>query len=451
VPLAEYSARRHRLADALRDEVPAGEMGVLLLRSLPKPENATFRQESNLYYLTGTEIPGSALVLLFDHPAPGTPDSPPSTSGARYAEYFYLPERDFRQERWTGAKLGAGSLEKDTLRPDAERLSTMRLTGFDKIPEGDFPPRWLPRGPVEKTSDFRSHLKRFLESSTILFFGADPGTLGEPLSEDLAFLEELRTRYSNLRTRDPRPALGRLRMIKSEAEVAQIRHAVEITCQAMRDGFRAARSGVPEYQVQAEIERRFTREGARRPGYPSIVGSGLNSCVLHYDANERTLRHGDLLLMDVGAEYRRYTADVTRTIPVGGRFSSEQRKVYDVVLKAQEAVFAAIKPGIAFSELDKTARRVISDAGYGQYFNHATSHFLGLDVHDAGDGSSRLAAGMVFTVEPGIYIPEKELGIRIEDDVVVTETGVEVLSLCLPRKADAVEMQTRKASRSGTR
>jgi Xaa-Pro aminopeptidase len=155
--------------------------------------------------------------------------------------------------------------------------------------------------------------------------------------------------------------------------------------------------------------------------------------------------------MDVGAEYRRYTADVTRTIPVGGRFSSEQRKVYDVVLKAQEAVFAAIKPGIAFSELDKTARRVISDAGYGQYFNHATSHFLGLDVHDAGDGSSRLAAGMVFTVEPGIYIPEKELGIRIEDDVVVTETGVEVLSLCLPRKADAVEMQTRESSRSGTR
>src|SRR4030095_10739920 len=191
--------------------------------------------------------------------------------------------------------------------------------------------------------------------------------------------------------------------------------------------------------------------GARRPGYPSIVGSGLNSCVLHYDANERTLRRGDLVLLDVGAEYRRYTADVTRTIPVGGRFSSEQRTVYDVVLQGQEAWLAVIKPGVAFSELDKTARRVISDAGYGQYFIHGTSHFLGLDVHDAGDGSSRLAPGMVFTVEPGIYIPEKELGIRIEDDVVVTETGVEVLSLCLPRKAEAVELKTRKASRSGTR
>jgi Xaa-Pro aminopeptidase len=447
--MEEYSARRRSLAESLRDSLPPGQLGVLLLRSLPEPENATFRQDSNLYYFTGTQIPDSALVLLFDRPA--SPEDSSKPAAPRYAEYFYLPERDFGQERWKGAKLGAGGLEKDSLRPDAERLSTMRLTGFNKIPDGDFPPRSFPKGPVEKLGDLQAHLKRFLASSGVFYFGADPGTLGSPLSEELVFLTEVRARYPDLQIKDPRPAMGRLRMVKSAAEIAQIRKAVEITCQALRDAFRAASAGTPEYRVQAEIERRFTREGARRPGYPSIVGSGPNSCVLHYDANERTLRHGDLLLMDVGAEFRRYTADVTRTIPVGGRFSSEQRKVYDVVLKAQEAVFSIIQPGIAFAELDRTARRVITDAGYGQYFIHGTSHFLGLDVHDTGDRSALLQRGMVFTVEPGIYIPEKELGVRVEDDVVVTDSGVEVLSSCLPRAADAVEMQTRNASRPGSR
>jgi len=251
--------------------------------------------------------------------------------------------------------------------------------------------------------------------------------------------------------RDPRPALGRLRMVKSPAEIAHIRRAVEITCLAHRDAFKAARSGAAEYQVQAEIERRFTFEGARRPGYPSIVGSGPNSCVLHYDASERTLKKKDLLLMDVGAEFRRYTADVTRTIPIGGRFTGEQRKVYDLVLLAQEAVLAVIKPGVPFADLDRTARKVITDAGYGKYFIHGTSHYLGLDVHDAGDGTAVLQPGMVFTVEPGIYIPEKEIGVRIEDDILVTGTGAEILSDCLPRTADAVEMQMRNALKSRDR
>ncbi|PYQ14788.1 MAG: hypothetical protein DMH00_00920 [Acidobacteria bacterium] len=450
VPQGEYAARRKALAGRLRLDLSAGSMGVLLLRSLPEPENATFRQDSNLYYLTGTEIPNTALVLIFDRPA-GTAEDSGQPARPHYAEYFYLPERDPRQERWTGPKAGAGALENDSRKPDAERLATMQLLGFDKIPEGDFPPPRFPKGPVERLSDLPRHLHRFLTESEVLFFGVDPGILGEPLSPELVFLGEVRARYPELQVKDPRLALGKLRMVKSPAEIGQIRRAVEITCLAQLDALRAARSGMTEYQIQAELEHRFTYEGARRPGYPSIVGSGPNSCILHYDANGRTLKEGDLLLMDVGAEYRRYSADVTRTFPVGGWFSEEQRKIYDLVLKAQEEVLALIKPGVPFSELDRTARKVISDAGYGRYFIHATSHFLGLDVHDAGDASSRIQTGMVFTVEPGVYIPGKELGIRIEDDVLVTETGAEILSVCLPRTAHAVEMQTRNALKSGTR
>ena len=450
VAVEEYAQRRKALAAELGQELPPGGLGVLLLRSLPEEENATFRQESNLYYLTGTEIPDSALILTFS-PASKAAGASPATIPGRYAEYFYLPERDYRQEKWTGPKPGPGELQRDTLKPGAERLATMQLLGFEPAPEGDFPPRRWPKGPVERSGDLPGQLKRFLSEADVLFFSVDPGTLGEPLGADLVFLNDLRTRYPQLPVKDPRQALGRLRMVKSPAEIQQVRHAVEITCQAIQDALPSARAGATEYQVQAEVERRFTREGSRRPGYPSIVGSGPNSCILHYDANDRTMAQGELLLMDVGAEFRRYSADVTRTFPVGGRFTDEQRKIYNLVLKAQEAVISIIKPGISFAELDSTARKVITDAGYGQYFIHGTSHYLGLDVHDAGDTSALLRAGMIFTVEPGIYIPEKEIGVRIEDDVLVTGTGAEILSLCLPRTADAVEMQTRNALKSGTR
>ena len=450
VPIEEYSARRQALAEALRADLAPGEVGIFLLRSLPEPENATFRQDSNLYYLTGLEVPKSALVLVFDRAGAALAATTP-TPASHYAEYLYLPASSPRQEKWTGPRLSAGGLEKGTLGPDAERQAAMRLTGFDRGSEGDFPPRRWPRGPIESIADLQEHLSIYLSGAQEMFTPADPGTLGQALSETLAFQSEVRTRYPELKLKDPRPALGRLRMIKSPAEIEQLRRAIEITCLAVRDAANSASVGAPEYQVQAELERRFLLEGARRPGFPSIIASGPNSCILHYDASERVLKKGDLLLLDVGAEYRRYSADVTRTLPVGGRFSKEQRKIYDLVYQAQEAALAVAKPGVAFAELDRAARKVIADAGYGAQFIHATSHFLGLDVHDDGDTSAVLRPGMVFTIEPGIYLPDKELGVRIEDDILVTETGTEVLSRCLPRAADAVEMQMGKGLTPGTR
>ncbi|HEU5181760.1 MAG TPA: Xaa-Pro peptidase family protein [Candidatus Polarisedimenticolia bacterium] len=450
IPPSEYAARRQALAESLRAELAPGELGILLIRSLPEPENATFRQDSNLYYLAGIEVPRSALVLAFDRTDSALAATSPGAS-PNYAEYLYLPASNPRQEKWTGPRLSAGGLEKESLGPDPERQTAMRLTGFDRIPEGDFPPRRWPRGPVESIGDLPEHLSVFLSRAGVLFFAAEPGILGEPLSESMAFQNELRARYPELKLKDPRAALGRLRMIKSASEIEQLRRAVEITCQAVQDASRVAAAGAAEYQVQAELERRFILEGARRPGFPSIIASGPNSCILHYDASERVLAKGDLLLMDVGAEYRRYSADISRTLPVGGRFSKEQRKIYDLVYQAQEAALAVAKPGVAFAELDKAARKVIADAGYGPYFIHATSHFLGLDVHDDGDTSAVLRPGMVFTIEPGIYLPDKQLGVRIEDDILVTATGAEILSRCLPRRADAVEMQMGKGLTPGTR
>jgi Xaa-Pro aminopeptidase len=233
--------------------------------------------------------------------------------------------------------------------------------------------------------------------------------------------------------------LARMRSRHSSGELALIQRAVRIT----EDGFRAAaavlRPGATEGLLEAETERAFKAAGARRPAYPSIVGSGLNSTILHYPRSERTMEDGDLVLMDMGAEFAHYAADVTRTLPASGRFTADQRRIYDLVLRAQNAALALVKPGAYYEDIDAAARKVIEDGGYGDYFIHGLGHFVGLDVHDAGDYQQPLAPGMVITLEPGIYLPHMKLGVRIEDDVLVTERGAKLLSDGLPREADAIE------------
>src|SRR5206468_82765 len=211
----------------------------------------------------------------------------------------------------------------------------------------------------------------------------------------------------------------------------------------------AARSPVL-WQVslaEAEAERVWKSRGARRPAYPSIVGSGPNSTILHYPRSERVMQDGELILMDMSAEFAHYAADITRTLPVNGKFTALQRRIYDLVLKAQKAAFAQVRPGAYFEDLDAVARKVIVDAGYGDYFIHGLGHFVGLDVHDAGAYQEPLAPGMVITLEPGIYLPDEKFGVRIEDDVLVTKAGAKFLSDGLPREAADIErwMATRSA------
>ncbi|MCW5580605.1 MAG: Xaa-Pro dipeptidase, partial [Luteimonas sp.] len=264
--------------------------------------------------------------------------------------------------------------------------------------------------------------------------------------------------------------LDEMRLFKSRDELKLMKRAAKISVQAHEAAMRAARPGIHEYELQAELERVF-RAADAEPAYSSIVGAGANACVLHYRANAAPVRDGDLVLVDAGAEYRGYAADITRTFPVNGHFSAEQRALHDLVGAAQAAALAQAKPGVAYEAGHNAAvatltegllrlgllkgklEKNIADGAYKRYYRHKTGHWLGLDVHDVGDyridGESRLLEpGMVFTIEPGLYIPVDDatvaakwrgIGIRTEDDVAITRDGHEVLTEGLARSADEIE------------
>ena len=274
-----------------------------------------------------------------------------------------------------------------------------------------------------------------------------------------------------LNVTDPQSAIDQMRLIKSELEIESLQNAIDITGRGFEFAMRSTNPGSYEYQVQAEMEVNFRRMGSPRNGYPSIVASGGNACILHYIKNRARLNDGDLLLIDAGAEIDFYTADITRTWPVNGKFSPEQRAVYQIVLDAQANAFDAIIPGAGFDKphmaalrtlvqglkdlkvLDGSVDGLIEEQAYRPYYMHGTSHWLGLDVHDSGpyrnsDRATELQSGMVFTIEPGLYFGTqatespshlKGIGIRIEDDVLVTNTGHKVLSSSIPSEIDDIE------------
>jgi Xaa-Pro aminopeptidase len=270
---------------------------------------------------------------------------------------------------------------------------------------------------------------------------------------------------------DPKPVIDQMRQIKSKEDVALLQQAIDVTARGFNAALQASRPGVYEYQVQAELEAEFRRFGSPRNGYPSIVASGANACILHYVKNRAKMQDGELLLIDAGAEVGYYSADITRAWPINGRFTPEQRAVYEIVLEAQRKAFQAIAPGAKFDEAHQAALQVlvqglidfgalegevdglIEQKAYQPYYMHGTSHWLGLDVHDAGqyrigETSVQLKEGMVFTVEPGLYFgPQatdspanlKGIGIRIEDDVLVTADGCRVLSAAIPSQVEQLE------------
>jgi Xaa-Pro aminopeptidase len=235
-----------------------------------------------------------------------------------------------------------------------------------------------------------------------------------------------------------------MRMVKDRGEIALMEQAVDITRRGALAGIAALRPGLYEYEVQRVVEDTFRALGAPRTSFASIIGSGPNSLILHYFENSRRMEAGDVVVMDVGAEYGRYAGDITRTAPVSGKFTPRQREVYEIVLEMQSRVFAACRPGVTLADLNNVARAYATEKGYGDYFNfsgwhHGTSHSLGLDTHDPFISGRPLAAGMVITVEPGIYLPAENLGMRLEDDVLITETVGVVLTADVPREAADIE------------
>ena len=270
------------------------------------------------------------------------------------------------------------------------------------------------------------------------------GMRGAPDADVMAAVDTV-----GLETRNLRPALARLRMVKDEEELARLRRAAELSALGAAEGMRSAGPGLGEADVQAVIEAEFQAGGAPETSFPSIVASGSNALELHYNDNVSTLVDGELLLTDVGAEYAGYAGDVTRTYPINGTFTDRQRDLYELVLSTQEAAIDSVRPGVTIEDLNRIAREHMADNSgdlCGEetcevFFVHGLSHHLGLDVHDPGLPNLPLAPGMVLTVEPGIYIPDEGIGIRIEDDVLVTANGREVLSTAAPKSVSAVEAE----------
>jgi Xaa-Pro aminopeptidase len=367
-----------------------------------------FRQWNTFFYFTELETQDAWLLMT----ARG-PDS--------LETVLFLPPRDPSQERWTGLRLGADST--------AARLSGIAtILPIDSLEQRVFAARVRGGGPIyvpldEKTRDER----RILD---LTFGGSD--------------------------VRNLNPLADSMRAVKDADEIARLRTAVNISVAGHIAAMQAARPGMYEYELEAVLEDGFRRNGADRLGYPSIVGSGPNSTTLHYDVNRRRTQDGDLVVIDAAAEWGQYTADVTRTFPVNGKFTPRQKAIYDLVLGAQQAAFDSVRPGMTMRQLDGIARRYLREhsgtlcgdktCDDREYFNHGLGHPIGMDVHDVGFGR-RFEPGTVITLEPGIYLVAENLGVRIEDDVLVTATGGEWLSAGAPRTTEAIERLMRAGRR----
>ena len=403
----QYHARRVDLRKALPDGIT-----VLFGRteSLEEDLRTGFFQEANFYYLTGWREPGAILLLA---PLPEDPKAPGYDAKAKLPrEILFLPERNPDQEKWTGRKLGPSD-------PDVKGV-----TGFEAVM------------PAEK---FEAELRTVLEAYARIY------TLVDQPAARLKELAPLRN------ISGAALAIAKLRMHKSPEEIALIEHATGVTLDAHRLAWQRAAPGLYEYQIAAAMMDVYQEAGCERSAYAPIVGSGPNSVFLHYSRNSRRIDAGEVLLMDVGAECAGYASDITRTIPVSGKFTHRQREIYEIVLGAQKAAIAAVKPGqslsktvpnslyhIAYDYIDSHGKDLHGDS-LGKYFTHGLGHHVGLDVHDAYDPAATLEAGMVITIEPGIYIPEENLGVRIEDMVLVTEHGAKLLSAALPREPGEIE------------
>ena len=427
VDSSPYVARRDRLFASIGDDIAIIPTAPEVLRN--RDTGFLYRHDSYFYYLTGFTEPDSVLVLV---------------GGTERKAILFCREKNIEREIWDGYRYG----------PDAAR----EIFRFDEA------------HPIEKLQE---ELPKLM---------SDRSAVHSPVGMSAAWDADIATASNGVRDMartgvsapnsviDVRAALDDMRLIKDSHEVALMRRAAEISSLAHARAMRVTRPGQHEYHIEAELAHEFIRHGARTPAYNHIVASGPNACVLHYNDSSRKMQDGDLLLIDAGCEYEGYASDITRTFPVNGKFSGPQRDVYQAVLDAQLACMDALKPGKAFNEYHDVATRVLSqrmlDLGllkgsldqvieektYMQFYMHRAGHWIGMDVHDAGayrvkGESQTLRAGMVVTNEPGLYIrpdadvPEHfwNIGVRIEDDVLITATGNDNLTIKTPKTVAEVE------------
>ena len=413
-----YAARRARLAAQV-------DAPILLWGFTGREESSqayVFAQEDNFYYLTGHNEEGAGLIIM--PAARNTQGAVPVASWDGPQEMLFLPPKNPAKEKWNG------------LRMSPSDPGIQACAGFASVLP--FPEM---RATLEKLA------KIYPTIYTILPYEKENG--GYPHEKEV--VDWIHTSVPQTKLRDIRSNVEDLRQIKSPGEIAFLTQAIELSVDAQLAAMRMMRPGLHEYEIAAKMVEVHAMGGSEAEGYAPIVGAGPNSTALHYDKLARKIEDGDIVVLDVGAQYSGYSADITRTLPADGKFTPRQREIYEIVLGAQNAALAAIKPGIDYCQrgsksVHKIAYDYINSHGkdlhgksLGQYFIHGLGHDIGLDVHDPGEYCKPLEPGMVVTVEPGIYIPEENLGVRIEDDILITETGYKFLSERLPRNPDEIE------------
>ncbi len=417
-PNADYRARRQALASKTSG-------GVVLLFAPTEAEgpNAVYghRPDSNFFYLSGWTEPGAALLIAPAVEAKGKDPARP------YTEILFLPAHNYVEEKWTGPKLG----------PENPQASS--LTGFDH---------------VEVLDNMREELVRILPQPRATIYTDVPAAAETSNSKTpMEWLSRANAFPLGLSQQDVRPLLASLRTYKDAGEVDLIRKAVNASVAAHLAAMHSMKPGISEREVSALMQYEWGKRGCERPAYTPVVGSGFNSTVLHYSDDSGTIQSGDVVVIDAAGEYSLYASDITRTLPATGKFTARQREIYDIVLGAQRAAMAAFQSGKSHLRRDlsdsihnvaydyiNTHGKDLHGEPLGKYFIHGLGHYVGLDVHDAGDYDVPLAPGMVFTIEPGIYIPEEKLGVRIEDMYYVDAIGKLIqLTEALPHTADEVE------------
>jgi Xaa-Pro aminopeptidase len=422
-PNADYHARREVLSAKTNG-------AAVLLFAAPEGEGPNdiygYRPDNNFYYLTGWSEPGGALLIVPAAEARGDSAAHP------YTEIFFLPNHNYGQEKWTGPKLGPED-------PDAPKI-----TGFDH---------------VEALDNLRAELVRLLPSPRANLYTDVPGPGEESISAtSIDWLRRANAFPVSVGLLDVRPLMAGLRLVKDDREIELIRKATDASIAAHLAAMHAMKPEITEREVSALMQYEWGKRGCERPAYSPIVGSGFYSTVLHYSEDSQTIHDGDVVVIDAAGEYSMYASDITRTLPANGKFTTRQREIYNIVLGAQQAAIDAFKSGksslrrdtpnslqtVAYDYMNSHGRDLHGEP-LGKYFIHGLSHFVGLAVHDEGDYNIPVGPGMVFTIEPGIYIPEEKIGVRIEDTFYVDKSGKLVnLGATLPHTADDVEKEMSK-------
>ena len=422
--------------DALREKLPDSSCAVFF--AAPEKTRSydveyLFKQDPDFDYLTGLEETNSVLIVFKESR---------EVEGKDVTEVLFILDQDPAEERWTGKRMSADSAR--TMLGLKLVHSSSEFADYNGISFGKF--------------------KQVLFSEKFTDVKDDPEDRGDLASLMKHFKVKLETSKAKSNTTDLQYIMAGLRETKLPEEIVLMRKVIKMSCDGHKEVMKALEPGYTEYQAQAIAEYMFKKNGSEHTGYPTISGGSENSCILHYTTNRRKLQKGDLLLLDAGAEYHGYSADITRTIPVSGKFTAEQKLIYNIVLDAQKAGILLCKVGNNFRDPHEAAQKIIEQRLFElgiikqpsdviKYFFHGTSHYLGLDVHDAGL-YGHFAAGNIITVEPGIYIPAGSdcdpkwwnIGVRIEDDILITSGNPEVLSAGAPKTVEEIELLMKQES-----